>query len=396
MHLDPFTLMITGVVTTAFAAVLLAGAWWHNRSASPLLWWSAANALSAIGVATMGVGFARYSPSAIMAGVGITALAPGLYWGGTRRFNDQDAPVAIVVGGFILWISAAIFPFGIDNLRLSAMANFVSWFVYLVTAAWALRGNMSEELIARWPLVGAFSLHALVFAAAFYDVARDASPLQGTPPIGAWFSILHFESVLYSMGTAMFMVLICKERIEIGYIKAAKIDSLTGTVNRGAFFETAQRMLDRCRRDNAPLSLIMFDLDRFKTVNDTHGHQAGDHILSDFAETVRQSLRPSDLFGRYGGEEFAVVLPGASIETARAIAERVRRLFSEQNEFLNGVPLRATVSAGVASAAHGRSLHGVLAAADQALYSAKRGGRNRVECAPLHPVADEAGVVRIA
>ena len=87
---------------------------------------------------------------------------------------------------------------------------------------------------------------------------------------------------------------------------AARRDSLTGIANHGALLDGARRLFTRCRKDGAPFSLIMFDLDHFKNVNDRHGHRAGDAILRAFADTVRGLLRPNDLFGRYGGEEFTV------------------------------------------------------------------------------------------
>ncbi len=126
----------------------------------------------------------------------------------------------------------------------------------------------------------------------------------------------------------------------------------------------------------------MFDLDHFKTINDTQGHQAGDRILISFANTVRNALRPNDLFGRYGGEEFLVVLPDASIETAYVIAERVRKAFADNHRFFDGSPLNATVSAGVASIRTSTDLNEIVASVDQAMYSAKHNGRNRVERAP--------------
>ena len=109
----------------------------------------------------------------------------------------------------------------------------------------------------------------------------------------------------------------------------ARTDPLTGIANRAAFLENAGRVLDRCRRDSAPVSVMMFDLDRFKAINDRYGHAVGDAVIRKFCEIATAALRPNDVFGRMGGEEFAVVLPGSSIEAACARAERIRNSFAK-------------------------------------------------------------------
>ncbi len=332
----------------------------------------------------------------IALGVGLTTFAPAMVWGGARRFNDLPTPVPVIAAGFAFWLVAVAFPFGLDNEKWSNLASFVSWFVFLPAAVWALWQNRSEQLLARWPLMVFFSLHSLVFMAAGYEVVLGAFPYGKAPPLDSWFGIVHFETIFYAMGTSFFMVLICKERTVLGYIAAAKIDPLTGTSNRGAFFENARRLHLRCSEQGSPFSLIMFDLDRFKAINDNHGHQVGDRILRDFADTVRLSLRPNDIFGRYGGEEFIVVLPGASIETAAVIADRVRNIFAIGNEFLDGEPIKATVSAGVATASKDMPLEAVIEAADKAMYIAKRAGRNRVERAASSTPSESNGIIRIA
>ena len=158
-------------------------------------------------------------------------------------------------------------------------------------------------------------------------------------------------------------------------------DPLTGLLNRGAILDFLNRELSRCDRDGTPLSLVMVDIDHFKDINDAHGHPVGDVVLRDLSATMRGSVRRYDGVGRYGGEEFLLVLPGAQSTGASIQAERLRsRIESHPIETDSGV-VAVTASVGVATwdASAPVSLDCLLKAADDALYRAKDGGRNRVE-----------------
>jgi diguanylate cyclase (GGDEF)-like protein len=161
----------------------------------------------------------------------------------------------------------------------------------------------------------------------------------------------------------------------------------------------AESMLDRNLRDNIPISLLAFDLDYFKGVNDRFGHPVGDHVLRIFTTVLSRTLRPADIAGRIGGEEFSAVLPGCGVEAALAIARRICSAFEDDARFVNGQPVGATVSVGVATATvHGSILADIIASADHALYRAKSLGRNRVVLAESNSgdPLDPAIVVRIA
>ena len=396
MHLDLLTLMVPDAFASAVAGMLLLGAWLIFRSSQALLWWAAANGLNAIGLATLTAGLALQTPLLIMTGVGLITIVPALIWGGVRHFNHHRVPLVILGAGMAVWLALSLAPFDIDHQKWSTFASFAILDVYLSAAIWDLWNAREEKLNTRWPLMALLAAHGVMFFVAGYEILFGLFDLNEPPKLGTFFGAVHFESILYAMGTAIFMVLMCKERIELGYINAARIDALTGTANHGAWFESAGRLLDRCRVDGSPFSLIMFDLDHFKAVNDNHGHQAGDRVLRAFADTARGALRPNDLFGRYGGEEFIVVLPGATIETACIVAERVRRAFADSHRFLDGQPLNATVSAGVASATPITTLEAIIEAADKAMYAAKNAGRNRVERASDDSGVGAGGIVRVA
>ena len=161
--------------------------------------------------------------------------------------------------------------------------------------------------------------------------------------------------------------------------RQAQTDSLTGLDNRGHFLEMAERELSRVQRHQLPMALAMLDLDHFKAVNDTYGHEVGDRVLKKFAEICRKSLRSIDLMGRIGGEEFAIVFPETSINRALEVVERLREAVATTEIPLdNGLPIQITVSLGLASFDKSDvNIDVLLNRADQALYEAKRTGRNR-------------------
>jgi diguanylate cyclase (GGDEF)-like protein len=149
----------------------------------------------------------------------------------------------------------------------------------------------------------------------------------------------------------------------------AASDPLTGLPNRRRWDEEAARMVARAERTGEPLTIALLDLDRFKSYNDAHGHQAGDRLLKTAAAAWRDQLRAGDLLARWGGEEFAVALPGATAEQAVPVLERLRR----------ATPDGQTASAGAASFSPGASLAELVERADQALYAAKAAGRDRLQ-----------------
>ena len=158
-------------------------------------------------------------------------------------------------------------------------------------------------------------------------------------------------------------------------------DDLTGVFNRGTILGILQRELDQVARSGMPVAIVLADLDDFKQVNDTHGHVMGDAVLRDAAKRLGIPMRPYDALGRYGGEEFLIVLPGCSMTGALQAAERIRAFVAGRPVDTPSGAVSITVSLGVAAVDKGQSpnLDALILAADQALYRAKRAGRNRVE-----------------
>jgi len=172
------------------------------------------------------------------------------------------------------------------------------------------------------------------------------------------------------------------KRREAALYHRATRDSLTGLFNRGHFTEMAVQEIERARRFAEPLTVALMDLDFFKRINDTYGHDAGDMTLVQFAKTCQEFARKIDLVGRLGGEEFVILLPRANKEPAFEILQRLRlKVMETRMVSAGGVPFGCTVSIGIASLRpNTRDLRELLRNADAALYKAKREGRNRAEC----------------
>jgi diguanylate cyclase (GGDEF)-like protein len=190
--------------------------------------------------------------------------------------------------------------------------------------------------------------------------------------------------MLYVVGTAFIVLVLTKERAVRIHKDAASTDELTGILNRRGFLAAAELLLARQAQKKEPVSALLFDLDHFKSVNDRFGHATGDEVLALFATITGTNLRASDVFGRFGGEEFAALLPG-NLADAQVAAERVRTAFEAAGAVVAGKPLAATVSVGIACGREGVDVAGLLATADAALYRAKGNGRNRVEGCDLSP-----------
>ena len=155
-------------------------------------------------------------------------------------------------------------------------------------------------------------------------------------------------------------------------------DGLTGVHNKRYFIEQLDRELSRAARHQRPLTMIMCDIDHFKSVNDEFGHLAGDHVLKEVAQLGRARLRPDDVISRYGGEELAIILPETDLAGGVLIADELRRMIATATFVFEDEDIDVTVSCGVAQLDPGWSSYDFVKAADEQLYEAKREGRNRV------------------
>jgi diguanylate cyclase (GGDEF)-like protein len=212
-----------------------------------------------------------------------------------------------------------------------------------------------------------------------------------------WLTVLSSEALLFTISIAFILMAMAKERAAFIHKAAAMIDPLTGVWNRRGLLAENERFFPATGKTAPEAAVLLIDLDNFKSINDRFGHAFGDRVLQMFAATARSAVRGSDFVGRLGGEEFAVVLYGLAGERALTVAERIRNVFAQQAEVIEGQSVGATVSIGLA--VHDGSIipfTELLWKADRALYRAKEAGRNRVEWAPEFYARSQDGAVPLA
>lgn len=294
---------------------------------------------------------------------------------GTRWYGVAIAALAVV------WaVAGNHFPKALWN-HISALPVAA---VCGLTALTILRSRTTRGLRSRYLAVAIPAGHGLFYLGRAFVTPALASA-YGADVLSAVAKFTMYEGVLYSVAMPMTFMALIREEAQERLRMAARTDYLTGLFNRQGFFEQGSQILDRSDR-NTPVSLLAFDLDHFKAINDRHGHAAGDAVIQFFATVVRDLMRdvagPKPVLARLGGEEFAALLPGRSLVEARRIGEEVAHRFAEASVADEGPGIRATVSIGLAESRPGQiDLGQLLDRADGALYRAKALGRNRVEVA---------------
>src|ERR1700722_3143556 len=394
MTFDISTLAFARGVVAIVGGVILLMHWWQDRAAWSALWWAIASSGTGVGIILL----AMHDTLPIYASTRVGPLAldicAALVWVAARIFNRRSVNPYSVLAALGVWIGLLVFTALHTNVQLAiALGVAISASLFAAAGAefWLAR---TEGLRGRWPMIVVLGSEAVALFLAAIQYSSSALTL---PTIG-WFGIIHFVGLVYAGGSVIFLIMMLNDRSEAKPQAAALVDPLTGLANRRAFMDRAQRFLARTVRDNVPFSILALDLDRFKKINDTFGHPTGDHVLRTFSDVAAKVLRPGDIAGRIGGEEFAVALPDCGVEAALAVARRIRSTFQDDANFVNGKPVGATLSVGVATAPeHGQTLAEIIASADHALYRAKGIGRNRVIlAASLSGDSDPGTVVRIA
>jgi diguanylate cyclase (GGDEF)-like protein len=339
--------------------------------------WAAA--LLIILLATLLLAGREALPEFISIVVAILLLLAGnaLFYIGLQRFYDESPSLRLMAGLLFVWGVLLVW-FTFFQPHYGARLVLVTSF----TAGTAIAGTVlllrkGQRTFALWFLVTVLLVRAVALlwrmvTALGEDSGRnlfDASTMQVV-----YVGINSLALLSLTVG----LVLLASARLNQELEHLATHDPLTNALTRRALINTCEQELERCRRHDRAMSLLMLDIDHFKRVNDTHGHQMGDCMLLDFVARITPLLRLPDQLGRFGGEEFVLLLPETSLEEAVMVAERIRARVAAPAEGLPPI----TVSIGVAAnRLDDDKIVALLARADKALYQAKEDGRNRIATA---------------
>ena len=393
MSLDISTLYLVATLVAAMLGGMLL--FFGRQEKIPALnWWGAAYLLGAVSVALWMLASAMLGDVLSLAFNAIGFVACAMVWNAARVFHGRKPSWFGLGFGAAAWVAAILtLPPEDSALRMTIGAGIVALYATLTASElWAERRKSVQR---RWPTVIVPFLHGFVLMLPILigDIVDSGNGQFGA---SVWAMIFAVELVLYAVGTVFVIFMLVSERAVTVHKVAASCDPLTGMFNRRGFSEATARMIEREAKAGRPITVMIFDIDHFKSINDRFGHPAGDEVLKLFANVIAQTLRITDLCGRIGGEEFAAMLP-CSLEEAMHAAERVRQAFATCGIEIDEAPVVTTVSIGVAGGPAHTELDVLLAAADTALYDAKRGGRNRVRAAEeQQPVSLEQGRRAIA
>jgi diguanylate cyclase (GGDEF)-like protein len=341
MFLDLQTLFVVATCITALLGLFLLVLWLQDRSVRALGWWGAAYLIGGIAVAFWVAG-------PLVSPFWSDAIAPallfvccGMIWSGARKFHGRNIlPLAALTGG-IIWLVAAGLPEFMAHGSARVVVSSLIIAAYAVLTALELKRERRNPRLAHRRAIVFAGLHGAIFLSPILVVR-----MVPDAPIGlgnATFALFALMTLLYVVGTAFIVVVMAKEHAVLLHKTAALTDPLTGLFNRRGYLEAAQKLIERQTRKREPVTVLMFDLDHFKSINDRFGHHAGDEALRVFATTASTNTRIADIVGRLGGEEFSALLPGG-LDSAEIVAERVRAAFEESGYEIAGHVMNATVS----------------------------------------------------
>jgi diguanylate cyclase (GGDEF)-like protein len=384
-------------IATGIAAVSANGVFtlfWRDRRGY-LRDWAAGYAFTAASILLLSSGDGSAVLPALLGN--LAALAGTLrLQAGTRAFTGAPRrPIdPAVLGTFAL--TFLYFTFGMDSLRARVAASSFAQGLVLADAAVILLRSVTR---ATWPTRAVSGAAMLAFAAAHLTRSGAALLNALSGDLVRAHGELFVAAAVVLAASALGLSTMHAQSLQEQLARLARVDQLTGLLNRRSLEEAAQREVDRAVRSEEPLWVFMIDIDHFKKVNDRLGHQAGDRVLQQVAAALASTLRPYDALGRYGGEEFALVLPGVGSSAAVVIADRLRAAVKLAARGETRASAEVTASVGAAQLAEGEAdWYAALGRADEAMYEAKRQGRDRsVVSAPQGgpPAPDRPALRRI-
>jgi diguanylate cyclase (GGDEF)-like protein len=390
--LDVPTLSFVAVCIAGFLGLFLIFGWLQQRNVGALAWWGSAYLIGASSIALWGAPAPLFKLPPMYAEA-LIFVACGMIWNGVRLFHGRRLwPAAAVAGAIaIAWLILCQIP-GLaegSNARIGIGAVVIAIYTFFI--AYELWRERRLSFYSRTAAIVVPCLHAAIFLMPL--AMRAYLPYLFAT---SWQAVLALETIIYAVGTAFIVLLMVKDHHVHVYRKAATTDYLTGLCNRGAFLEAALKLQGHQSERGEPVTLLMFDLDNFKSINDRFGHSVGDSVLREFAQSVRKSMRASDIIGRLGGEEFAAII-SEPMEMVPRIAERIRAGFEAAGATVGGHAIGATVSIGASTSYEATAdIDTLLLRADAALYCAKHDGRNRFHAADEEPGSEQARLIAAA
>ena len=298
MTLDVPTLFIVSIFVTTILGLFLLFAWAQDRSIRALAWWGVAYLIGGVSVALYTVQDSLSNVLSLAIGNALLFVACGVIWSGARLFHGHEVKPFWMFAGAIVWLTALAVPGFATSTMGRVVVSSVAIAGYTLLTAWELWGGRKERLLSRWPAMAVLGLHGIVFLLPIPIVLLSSSEIGLTDFTGGWFGVFALETLLYAIATAFIILTMAKERSERIHRTAATIDPLTEIFNRRALLEAGRRILGRLAWDKQPVSVLMFDLDHFKKINDRYGHAVGDRSLQVFARTAAIKLRATDIIGR--------------------------------------------------------------------------------------------------
>jgi len=372
MSLDIGTLFVIATCVTVLLGLFLLFAWLQDRIAA-LAWWGLAYLLGGFSSSLWQAGgmISLSFPAGIADDLLFVAI--GMIWSAARLFHGRDVRWGAMCFGAVVWAASGMTPAFAQSPAAHVLLSSTIVAVYTFLIAAELWRERRKSLIRRWPALFVPMLHGSIF---LFPVALASFGV--TSLATGWVTVFAIEVVLYVVGAAFIVLVLAKDRAVNRYKAAAETDPLTALFNRRGFFAAAAALMNGNKASKLPVSLLAFDLDHFKSINDRYGHKSGDAVLALFAKVVRTTMRGDDVIGRIGGEEFVAILSGG-LNEACAAAERVRSAFEKAALAPEGPQIPATVSIGVACGLPTAPIDVLISRADAVLYRAKANGRNRVE-----------------
>ncbi|MDA0224921.1 MAG: GGDEF domain-containing protein [Proteobacteria bacterium] len=379
MEFDPRTLMVASIfVTGLMGAVSFMFSAMRGISAMVGRWGVAMLllALAFGGIALRGVIPDLFS---IALANTLVVLALAIALRSLRRFTGESAhdlqALGLTAFAFVLFVIFSEFR---PNLGVRIVVISSATIMILVRAALLLHRHTPPECKLSYRFTAAVFWVAVAAAAARLLGALTAPP-EGLLVPNLAQSAAHLFNLCFVTAATLGVMLMEFETLQAKLVRSALTDPLTGLANRAGFEREFDRELSRVARDGDPFSVVMFDLDHFKNINDQHGHATGDRALRTFADLLSATVRTHDVAARYGGEEFVLLMPDTESAEALHVAERVRERLEKKEIKAGRARVLLTVSGGVAHyGAHGKDFDSLLKAADDALYAAKAAGRNRI------------------